>query len=129
MDYLPFLNAAASCERHIRQVDLKTVRCHMCRGRSWLAACCCEKSDGFCAGAGLGGIPHKFFYPDEKEDYAVLQFGSPAAVGSGLANYVQEAAAAAIKVCFPSSSTFARSYCIWSMSFRYLGNLAAHIFF
>ncbi|EIE21413.1 6-phosphogluconolactonase-like protein [Coccomyxa subellipsoidea C-169] len=48
-------------------------------------------------GAGLGGIPHKFFYPDEKDDYAVLQFGSPAAVGSGLATYVQEASAAAIK--------------------------------
>ncbi len=53
------------------------------------------------AGAGLGGIPHKFFYPDEKDNYSVLQFGSPAAVGSGLASYVQEASAAAIKVHTP----------------------------
>jgi hypothetical protein len=49
------------------------------------------------AGAGLGGIPHKFFYTDEKENYSVLQFASQTAGASSLAAYVQEAAEAAIK--------------------------------
>ena len=55
-----------------------------------------------CAGAGIGGVPHSFFYPEDKEDYAVLQFASAAAGSEGLAAYVQEAAQAAIQAGSPS---------------------------
>ena len=48
----------------------------------------------------MGSVQHSFFYPDEKEDYAVLQFATPAAGGSGLASLVEEASQAAIKARF-----------------------------
>jgi hypothetical protein len=46
-------------------------------------------------------VPHSFFYPEDKEDYAVLQFASAAAGSEGLASFVQEAAQAAIQAREP----------------------------
>lgn len=50
-----------------------------------------------------------FFYPDEKDNYSVLQFASQAAGASGLASYVQDAAESAIKA---SSSLCSMAFAI-----------------